>query len=126
IALALVLLAGAGLTLKSFWRLQAVDSGFRSDGVLTLRMLLPFTTHPKAAQRATFFAQVLEHLRALPGVAAAGAVSRIPMVPGNNSGTMTAEDSGVAPSINPDASQVETEMRWASPEYFPTMGIALL
>ena len=126
IALALVLLAGAGLTLKSFWRLQAVDSGFRSDGVLTLRMLLPFTTHPKASQRATFFAQVLEQLRAMPGVAAAGAVSRIPMVPGNNSGTMTAENSASRPTSDPNAAQVETEMRWASPDYFQTMGIVLL
>jgi putative ABC transport system permease protein len=126
IALALVLLAGAGLTLKSFWRLQAVNSGFRSDGVLTLRMLLPFTTHPQTSQRAAFFGQVLDRIRALPGVAAAGAVSRIPMAAGNNSGTMTAENSAVGPSLNPDASQVETEMRWASPAYFQTMGIALL
>ena len=126
IALALVLLAGAGLTLKSFWRLQAVDSGFNSDGVLTLRMLLPFTTHPQTSQRAAFFRQVLERLRALPGVVAAGAVSRIPMAPGNNTGTMTGENSAVGSAANPDAPQVETEMRWASPEYFQTMGIALL
>jgi len=126
IALALVLLAGAGLTLKSFWRLQAVEPGFNSDGVLTMRMLLPFTTHPQTSQRAAFFRQVLERLRAIPGVAAAGAVSRIPMAPGNNSGTMTGENSAAGASMNPNAPQAETEMRWASPEYFQTMGIALL
>jgi putative ABC transport system permease protein len=122
IALALALLAGAGLTLKSFWRLQAVDPGFNPDGVLTLRMLLPFTTHPQIGERAAFFRQVLERLRALPGVEAAGAVSRIPMAPGNNSGAMTGENS----AVGPDDPQVEVEMRWASPEYFQTMGIALL
>jgi predicted permease len=122
IALALTLLAGAGLTLKSFWRLQAVDPGFDPDGVLTMRMLLPFTTHPQTSERAAFFRQVLERLRALPGVAAAGAVSRIPMAPGNNSGTMTGENSVVGPN---DPS-VEVEMRWASPAYFQAMGIALL
>jgi putative ABC transport system permease protein len=122
IALALVLLTGAGLTLKSFWRLQAVDPGFNPDGVLTMRMLLPFSTHPQPAQRATFFRQVLEQMRALPGVASAGAVSRIPMAPGNNSGTMTGEHS----SIGPNDPQVETEMRWASPDYFQTLGITLL
>src|SRR5262247_453252 len=118
IALALALLAGAGLTLKSFWRLQTVDPGFNPDGVLTMRMLLPFTTHPQIGERAAFFRQVLERLRALPGVEAAGAVSRIPMAPGNNSGTMTGENSAV------DADEIE--MRWASPSYFQAMGISLL
>jgi putative ABC transport system permease protein len=122
IALALVLLVGAGLTLKSFWRLQAVEPGFNPDGVLTMRMLLPFTTHRGIPERATFFRQVLERLRALPGVTAAGAVSRIPMAPGNNSGTMTGENS----VVGPNDPQVEVEMRWASPQYFQTMGIALL
>jgi predicted permease len=122
VALALVLLAGAGLTLKSFWRLQAVDPGFNPDGVLTMRLLLPFTTHPQISERAAFFRQVVERLRALPGVAAAGAVSRIPMAPGGNSGTMTGENS----VVGPNDPQVEVETRWASPAYFQSMGIALL
>jgi predicted permease len=122
IALALVLLTGAGLALKSFWRLQSVEPGFNPDGVLTMRMLLPFTTHPQSSQRAEFFRQVLERFRALPGVASVGAVSRIPMVPGNNSGTMTGENS----AVGPNDPQVETEMRWASPAYFQTLGITLL
>jgi putative ABC transport system permease protein len=122
IALALALLAGAGLTMKSFWRLQAVEPGFDPDGVLTLRMLLPFTTHPQIRERAEFFRQVRERLRALPGVSGAGAVSRIPMAPGNNSGTMTCESA----AAEQNAPQGETEMRWASPGYFQTMGIALL
>jgi putative ABC transport system permease protein len=84
-------------------------------------MLVPFTTHPQRSQRAAFFRRVLERIRALPGVAAAGAVSRIPMAPGNNSAAMTGEN-----FANPEAPQAETEMRWASPAYFQTMGITLL
>jgi predicted permease len=122
IALALALLAGAGLALKSFWRLQAVEPGFNPDGVLTMRTWLPFTTHPGIRERAAYFRQVLERLRALPGVASAGAVSRIPMAPGNNSGVMTGENS----AIGPNDPQVEAEMRWASPAYFQTLGITLL
>ena len=121
IALALVLLTAAGLTLRSFWRLHAVDPGFNPDRVLTLRMLLPFTTHPQRAERAVFFGEVLEKLRALPGVTGAGAVSRIPMAPGNNSGTMTGENSALD-----SKERIETEMRWASPGYFQTMGITLI
>ncbi|MBO0799866.1 MAG: ABC transporter permease, partial [Blastocatellia bacterium] len=122
IALALVLLAGAGLMMKSFWRLQSVNPGFSPEGVLTLRLMLPFTTHPKNRERAVFFRNVLERLRSLPDVAAAGAVSRIPMAPGNNSSTMTGESS----VAQQDGPQGETEIRWAAPGYFQTMGISLL
>ncbi|HYE76038.1 MAG TPA: FtsX-like permease family protein, partial [Blastocatellia bacterium] len=82
---------------------------------------LPFSTYPESTQRAAFFKQVLERIRAVPGVMAAGAVSRIPMVPGNNSGTVTGENS----ALGPNYPQAETEMRWASPQYFQTMGITL-
>ncbi|HEU4386267.1 MAG TPA: ABC transporter permease, partial [Blastocatellia bacterium] len=78
VALALVLLTGAGLAMKSFWRLHSVEPGFNADGVLTLRMLLPMNTHPQRPQRAAFFREVLERMRALPGVTGAGAVSLIP------------------------------------------------
>src|SRR5262249_18802174 len=93
IALALVLLVGAGLMLNSLWRLQSVNAGFNPDGVLTMRLLLPFETYRQSPQRAAFYRQVLERVKALPGVAAVSAVSRIPMTPGNSSGTVTAEDS---------------------------------
>jgi len=126
IALALVLLTGAGLMLKSFWRLHAVEPGFNPEGVLTLRMLLPFTTHPNLSRRATFFRHALERIRAVPGVSSAGAVSRIPMVPGSNSGLMTGENAAGGATLNPNTTQTEVEMRWASPDYFNTMEITLL
>jgi len=126
IALALVLLTGAGLTLKSFWHLQAVDPGFKPDGVLTARLLLPFETYPQAPQRAAFYRQVVERIKAVPGVAEVGLVSRIPMVPGNNSGVMTGEHSAVGPPRNPNDPPGETEMRWATPDYFQALGINML
>src|SRR5205085_8017299 len=58
VALALVLLVGAGLLLKSLWQLQGVNPGFNPDGVLTMRMMLPFEVYEKPAQRTAFYRQV--------------------------------------------------------------------
>ena len=121
IALALVLLVGAGLTLKSFWRLQQVDPGFNPEGVLTMRMLLPFESYPQNAQRVGFYRQALERIKALPGVESVGAVSRLPMMLGGSSGTMSAENSAVGPG---DPS-VEIEGQIATADYFKAMGIEL-
>jgi predicted permease len=77
-ALALVLLVGAGLLIKSFLRLHEVNPGFSSDRVLTVQLALPATRYPDAAARRAFWAQLLERVRALPGVAAAGLTSNVP------------------------------------------------
>jgi putative ABC transport system permease protein len=122
IALALVLLAGAGLTLRSFWRLQQVDPGFNPDGALTMRMLLPFESYPQPAQRVAFYQRVLERIKALPGVESAGAVSLLPMAGGNSSGTISGENS----AIGPNDPVVEVEFRTATVDYFKAMNIALL
>ncbi|MGE0130003.1 MAG: ABC transporter permease [Blastocatellales bacterium] len=122
IALALVLLIGAGLTLKSFWRLQEVDPGFTPDGVLTMRLLLPYETHPQPAQRAAFYQQTLERIKSLPGVETVSAASRLPMTLGNSSGTVSGENSAIGPSDPP----VETEWRWVTPDHFKALGIRLL
>ncbi|MBS1791407.1 MAG: ABC transporter permease [Acidobacteria bacterium] len=122
IALALVLLIGAGLTLKSFWRLQQVDPGFKSDGVLTMRMLLPFETYPQNEQRVNFYRQALERIQALPGVQCAGAVSRLPMSVGGGSATVSGENSAIGLNDAP----VESELQIATSDYFKTLGIKLL
>jgi ABC-type lipoprotein release transport system permease subunit len=68
IALALVLLTGAGLMLKSFMRLRAVDPGFRPDHVITLTVDLPSTAYPTAEKLRTFHPEMLSRLSTLPGV----------------------------------------------------------
>jgi len=79
IALALVLLAGAGLMLKSFLRIRAVDPGFRAGNVLTMAVELPESTYRTAAQMRAFHQRTLEKLARLPGVLVAGAVNWLPL-----------------------------------------------
>jgi putative ABC transport system permease protein len=77
-ALALVLLVGAGLLIKSFVRLQDVNPGFSSERVLTAQLSLPATRYPDAAARRAFWTRLVEKVRALPGVSAAGLTSNVP------------------------------------------------
>ncbi|MGA7929159.1 MAG: ABC transporter permease [Candidatus Sulfotelmatobacter sp.] len=78
VALALILLIGTGLLLRSFVRLQAVDPGFKPDRLLTMEISLPEARYP-APQRAAFFSQLLDRVRALPGVESAGAIGHLPL-----------------------------------------------
>jgi len=79
IALALVLLAGAGLMLKSFLRIRAVNPGFHAKNVLTMAVELPESTYQTAAQMRAFHQRTLEKLASLPGVLVAGAVNWLPL-----------------------------------------------
>jgi putative ABC transport system permease protein len=80
IALALVLLVGSGLLLRSFMRLQSVDTGFNAHNVLTMRVALPGSRYDQDVKRITFFTQALERMRTLPGVEAAGAINFTPFL----------------------------------------------
>jgi predicted permease len=77
-ALALVLLVAAGLLIKSFSRLHEVNPGFSPDRVLTAQLALPAPRYPDAAMRRAFWARLLDRVRALPGVTAAGLTSNVP------------------------------------------------
>jgi putative ABC transport system permease protein len=78
VALALTLLIGAGLLMRSFARIQAVDPGFEPDRLLTMALALPASRYPSAAERRAFFDRALDEIGTLPGVVAAGAVSTLP------------------------------------------------
>jgi putative ABC transport system permease protein len=80
IALALVLLIGAGLLIQTFYRLRNLDVGFHADTVLTLRTRLPRGKYVEHAKRVGFYDQVLERVKALPGVVSAGYTSNLPLV----------------------------------------------
>ena len=78
-ALAVVLLIGAGLMLRTLWSLQRIDLGFNPSGVLTMRIALPQATYREPMQVVEFYSRLMERIRAVPGVAAAGAARSLPL-----------------------------------------------
>jgi putative ABC transport system permease protein len=79
VALALVLLCGAGLLVKTLWKLNAVNPGFDPENVLVSEVVLPKTKYPDNAQQTAFFQQLLARIQALPGVESAGGSSNLPL-----------------------------------------------
>ena len=79
VALALILLVGAGLLVKSFSRLLEVKLGFDPQNLLTMQVSLPTSKYKTAEQRRAFYEQALKQIKAAPGVVAAGAVSNLPL-----------------------------------------------
>lgn len=122
IALSLVLLAGAGLLMKSFLNLQQVDPGFRADGVLTMRLTLPGARYREPDQIRAFYRDVHGRLRGLPGVEAVGAISALPLSGDGGSGTATIDTTAVPP----DKSTPEVDMRAVLPGFFEAMGVRLV
>ncbi len=82
VALSSMLLIGASLLIQSFLRLQSVDPGFDPARVLTAEVQLPDTEYSESEQRVAFYEQLLERVRGLPGVTAAGAIDQLPMASG--------------------------------------------
>jgi putative ABC transport system permease protein len=89
VALALILLAGAGLAVRSFQRLTTVDPGFRTANVLTFTISLPEAAYPSVASHTQFFRDYLDHTGSLPGVVAVGAVSIPPVTRSGFGGSFT-------------------------------------
>ncbi len=120
IALAGVLLIGAGLLLRSFNRLLAVPEGFETDHILSLQLSLPNAVYPQNENRANFVRQVLERANAIPGVSGSAAISRLPLSPGNSTRSVDVKGRATPPDggISPDYLVV-------TPEYFRVMGIRL-
>jgi putative ABC transport system permease protein len=121
-ALAMVLLVGSGLLVKSFWEVRRIDPGFDAEGILTFRISLPQAEFPGAARSAAFHQQLLERLRALPGVESAGGVSVLPLAQGAPG---TAYDIEGQPTGEGELPPMFW-YKFVTPGYFETMGIALL
>jgi putative ABC transport system permease protein len=119
VAIAVVLLAGAGLLVRSFDRLRHVDRGFQPDGALAVSLSLPQEKYASAEQIGGFAGQVLERLGALPGVTAAGVVQDLPFAGGLNFFCLLVEG-------HPPPDQCDATRYYAiSPDYFRAMGIAV-
>ncbi len=121
VALALVLLAGAGLMVRSFGRLLDSDAGYNPKNVLTLHVPLPMSTGGERA--VTFWDQLLTRTAALPGVVSAGAISQLPLSGSTMSGTTRIEKSETVPE---DQRAWEVDRRVVSPDYFRAMGVPVL
>jgi putative ABC transport system permease protein len=122
VALALVLLAGAGLLIRSLIRFVDVDPGFHSEGVLTARVGLSGDQYDTPESRTAFFEALLGRLGALPGVEAAGGVSFLPMT---GLGAATSFRVAGRPEPPPGREPV-TDVRVISGDYFAALGIPLL
>ena len=120
VAMAIVVLIGAGLLVRSFLELQRVDLGIAPRGVLTFQLIPPAASHP-AATLPDFHRRLDEQLRAVPGVTGVGAVYPLPTSEEGWSGSF-----GITGRATPEGSaEPHAEYVVASPGYFETLGVAL-
>ncbi|MCI0533604.1 MAG: ABC transporter permease [Verrucomicrobiales bacterium] len=121
-SLALMLLVGAGLLIRSFLQVGKVNPGFSSERVLTGMIMLPQTKYAEARQQKQFVRQVIDRLQALPGVEAAAASTAVPFF-GHDNGGFQVEGRPVEP---PATSVILAERPKITPEYFDALKIRLL
>src|SRR5262249_12302421 len=114
-ALAVGLVGGAGLLIRSFLRLQGVETGFNARNVLTMRVALPGARYNDDAKRVNFFAQALERMRTLPGVESAGAINYTPFL---GLGTRTGFDIEGRSKPLPDQSMGTTDLCVTDQNFF--------
>lgn len=122
LALSIMLLAGAGLLLRSFARLRAVDPGFRPAGLTSFTVVIPEARYTTLESQRRFTRDALERLRAIPGVEVAGASFGLPLTGTRFSLTFTIDRKEAASAADEPTGQV----RVASTDYFRTMGIPVV
>jgi putative ABC transport system permease protein len=120
-ALAILLLAGAGLLLRSLGALRGIDPGFRTANLLSLRVNTTRSRLPQAPQVAQFYQQLLDRVRALPGVKSAVATTNLFLSDTPSSGTFTLED---RPPFPPNE-QIEATTDAVTTGFFETMNVRL-
>ncbi len=116
-ALAVILLIGAGLLIRSFSKLLETSPGFRPDHVLTMSVPLPFEGYSKAAQVREFYQQSIERIASLPGVRSVAGSNDLPLESFENEALQVEGRSGSTPVMT---------VTWSLGDYFSTMGIPLL
>ncbi|MDQ2658837.1 MAG: ABC transporter permease [Verrucomicrobiota bacterium] len=122
VALAVILLAGAGLTLKSFWRAQQAPLNFDPNGILTITIALPEARYDKDEKVNAFYTQLLEKVRALPGIESVAIGSNIPF-------DDTEWDSSFHLTGTPEnkpGTEPSAEINAVSPDYFRVMGMPII
>lgn len=120
-AMAVVLLTGAGLMMRTFVRLLAVDPGFHPQRVLTMRITAPSASYPKATDVVGFYRELLRRVRELPGVEAAGAARLLPLASEMGDSGLRVE--GYTPEKN---ESTQADWQWITPGYLKVMRIPLL
>jgi predicted permease len=124
VALAVMLLIGAGLMIRSFWALRSVDRGFQTEGVMVARISLPPAVYPERAKISGFYQELNRRLAALPGIEYAGLTSYLPLSTGGNQTPALVED-----DKNPDPDMQRMPMvdfTRIRGDYFGVMGIRLI
>ena len=122
VALAVLLLAAAGLTLKSFWRSQQVPLGFNPRGVLTMSIALPPSRYGSPEKIVRVYDQLVERVRRLPGVSAAAICNNAPF--DHHEWDSSFHITGTPP--DPHGQEPTSEMAIVSPDYFPALGMSIL
>jgi predicted permease len=121
IALAVVLLIGAGLLMKSLLRLLHTDPGFNPQNVLTMTVVLPAAKYAEQNSQINFQDQLHERIKALPGVSDVGTVNILPLQPGNTTRVNVEGD-----PVPPPGQELEANIRTVSESYFKTLGVPLI
>ncbi len=122
VAVALILLVGAGLLVGSLRQLLEISPGFQAEGRLAFRLSLPSNAYPEPEQKSAVFDQLIERIVALPGVRSAGYTTLLPMDIRNDTATFHVEGYELAAGADP----LGAELRRISGSYIETMGIPLL
>jgi putative ABC transport system permease protein len=120
VALAVVLLVGAGLLLRSFEQMQGIKPGFDADRVMTMRVALPVAIYQRDDQVRTFWSSLLARVQTLPGVRSAGLSNTVPMA---GVGYASFSIEGVPDA--PEGVMQDVQPYAVTPEYFRTMGVTL-
>ena len=122
IALALVLLIGAGLLIRSFDKLQEVNPGFNPQNLVVMQLSLPASKYREPQQIDNFYQQILQRISALPGIQSAGVSSSLPLSGSSSSGSFQIEGR----TVQPGEMAPWGNRWWAGATYFQTMNIPLI